>query len=133
MAEEQKIPVSQLPEATSFEGLYALGVDNTNSSVKISLEGVGKAAGDAEEATQEAKRVAEDLQRAKESGEFNGKNGEDGKTPVKGVDYFDGKDGGIVLPFFSMNPVTGLLTISGGGVNRFGFNYKTGRLTIKIQ
>ena len=33
------------------------------------------------------------LQQAKDSGQFDGKDGEDGKTPVKGVDYFDGKDG----------------------------------------
>lgn len=36
------------------------------------------------------------LAQAKESGEFNGaagQNGEDGYTPVKGVDYFDGEDG----------------------------------------
>ena len=36
------------------------------------------------------------LKQAKESGEFNGKDGVDGKdgyTPQKNVDYFDGKDG----------------------------------------
>lgn len=33
------------------------------------------------------------LTRAKESGEFNGKDGQDGYTPQKGVDYFDGDDG----------------------------------------
>ena len=33
------------------------------------------------------------LQQAKDSGQFDGEDGEDGYTPVKGVDYFDGKDG----------------------------------------
>ena len=33
------------------------------------------------------------LARAKESGKFDGKDGQDGYTPVKGVDYFDGEDG----------------------------------------
>lgn len=33
------------------------------------------------------------LEEAKESGEFKGDPGEDGYTPVKGVDYFDGQDG----------------------------------------
>ena len=33
------------------------------------------------------------LAQAKESGEFNGKDGQDGYTPQKNVDYFDGKDG----------------------------------------
>ena len=33
------------------------------------------------------------LAQAKESGVFDGKDGEDGYSPVKGKDYFDGKDG----------------------------------------
>lgn len=33
------------------------------------------------------------LEEAKESGDFKGDPGEDGYTPVKGVDYFDGQDG----------------------------------------
>jgi hypothetical protein len=33
------------------------------------------------------------LEQAKESGLFDGKDGEDGHTPVKGVDYFDGENG----------------------------------------
>lgn len=41
------------------------------------------------------KTVAAELTRAKESGEFDG---EDGYTPVKGVDYFDGVDGKDGIP-----------------------------------
>lgn len=40
--------------------------------------------------------IEEALAEAKKNGEFDGKDGVDGKdgyTPVKGVDYFDGKDG----------------------------------------
>ena len=33
------------------------------------------------------------LAHAKASGEFNGKDGKDGYTPIKGVDYFDGQPG----------------------------------------
>lgn len=33
------------------------------------------------------------LAEAKASGEFDGKDGQDGYTPQKGIDYFDGKDG----------------------------------------
>lgn len=33
------------------------------------------------------------LEQAKSSGEFDGKDGKDGYTPIKGVDYFDGVDG----------------------------------------
>lgn len=34
----ETIKISQLPESESFEGLYALGVDSQNRSVKISLD-----------------------------------------------------------------------------------------------
>lgn len=37
--------------------------------------------------------VNEALAQAKASGEFDGQDGQDGYTPVKGVDYFDGADG----------------------------------------
>lgn len=45
MAEDiQKIKVSELPEARSLTGLFALGVDNTNKSVKVGLEFLESAA-----------------------------------------------------------------------------------------
>ena len=50
-------------------------------------EGVGRVE-EAVEGVQEAIETA--LQEAKDNGEFDG---EDGYTPVKGIDYFDGKDG----------------------------------------
>lgn len=37
--------------------------------------------------------VNDALAQAKESGEFKGDKGDDGYTPRKGVDYFDGQDG----------------------------------------
>lgn len=37
--------------------------------------------------------VNDALAQAKDTGEFDGKDGEDGYTPQKGVDYFDGEDG----------------------------------------
>ena len=37
--------------------------------------------------------IEEALEQAKASGEFDGKDGQDGYTPQKNVDYFDGKDG----------------------------------------
>lgn len=43
-----------------------------------------------------AESVADDIKKRADAGEFNGKdgkNGEDGYTPIKNVDYFDGKDG----------------------------------------
>lgn len=40
----QKIKVSELPEARSLTGLFALGVDNTNKSVKVGLEFLESAA-----------------------------------------------------------------------------------------
>lgn len=45
MAEDiQKIKVSELPEVRSLTGLFALGVDNTNKSVKVGLEFLESAA-----------------------------------------------------------------------------------------
>ena len=58
------------------------------------------------------------LAQAKASGEFNGKDGKDGYTPIKGVDYFDGqpgkdgadgKDGAIPLKFLQGKEFSKLL------------------------
>lgn len=52
-----------------------------------------------------------DLQAAKESGMFDGKDGKDGYTPQKGVDYFDGIDGAPgqdgVSPSITVMDITG--------------------------
>lgn len=49
---------------------------------------------DAEAAAEQAEEnVRTALQEAKDSGEFDGAPGEDGYTPIKGVDYFDGAPG----------------------------------------
>ena len=47
----------------------------------------------ANQASDNANRVAQELTEARARGEFNGADGKDGYTPVKNVDYFDGKDG----------------------------------------
>lgn len=60
-------------------------VNGKTGAVNISAEDVGAID---EEDLQEATNKA--LAQAKESGEFDGA---DGYTPIKGVDYFDGKDG----------------------------------------
>lgn len=63
-------------------------VNGKTGKVKLTAEDVGAISQeDLQEATNEA------LAQAKASGEFDGKDGIDGYTPIKGVDYFDGEDG----------------------------------------
>lgn len=50
----KKKKVSELPEATSWVGLWTLGVDALNKSVKVSLEFIKKGYDDAVEATKKA-------------------------------------------------------------------------------
>lgn len=81
-----EIPVIRRPKVTDAEPTpvqqdvitQAIAALNEGvSTVEEAVAGVGEAIDTA-------------LQEAKDSGEFDGK---DGYTPVKGVDYFDGKDG----------------------------------------
>lgn len=93
---EGKVKVSELNECTDFNGLYTLGVDSNNNSVKVPLQKVGEAANNAEEAARNATEITDAIRKDLEEGKFNGSDGADGAdgyTPVKGVDYFDGKDG----------------------------------------
>lgn len=63
-------------------------VNGKDGKVELTAEDVGAISQDElQEATNKA------LEQAKASGEFDGADGKDGYTPVKGVDYFDGKDG----------------------------------------
>ena len=50
----KKIKVSQLKAATTLVGLWTLGVDATNKSVKVSLEFIKKAYDDVVAATKKA-------------------------------------------------------------------------------
>lgn len=49
--------------------------------------------GDAVKTTELQNAINTALAQAKASGEFDGKDGQDGYTPQKGIDYFDGEDG----------------------------------------
>lgn len=69
------------------------------------------------------KGVNEALARAKESGEFDGK---DGYTPVKGKDYFDGKDG-----LDGVSPVVSATEIEGG--HRVTTTDKNGTKTFDVM
>ena len=65
-------------------------------SLEDKLPDLDEAKDKAEEAAKAANDTAAEIRRAKEAGEFDGAPGEpgkDGKTPVKGVDYFDGAPG----------------------------------------
>ena len=55
----ETIKISQLPESESFEGLYALGVDSQNRSVKISLDELADNAAVLEEAEEILGRMEE--------------------------------------------------------------------------
>jgi len=55
----KKRKISELPEAGSLVGLYTIGVDNENKSVKASLEFVKTAADNANEATEKANTATE--------------------------------------------------------------------------
>lgn len=50
----KKIKVSQLKAATTLVGLWTLGVDATNKSVKVSLEFIKKAYDDVVSATKKS-------------------------------------------------------------------------------
>ncbi len=114
-----------VPYAMTFCGLYWL-LDSY-----VPLDGGG---GGVDE-TQLREAVNTALQKAKESGEFdgkdgtdgkdgaNGKDGADGKTPVKGVDYFTPEDVASVVqqvldslggvPIFGMVDGNNVITLSG--------------------
>ena len=57
----------------------------------------------------EAAAQVEAIELARANGEFNGRDGQDGYTPVKNVDYFDGKDGED-----GTSPVVTVAQITGG-------------------
>ena len=50
---------------------------------------------DTKKAAESAVEKAEDVVKRADNGEFNGKDGKDGYTPQKGIDYFDGAKGDI--------------------------------------
>lgn len=55
----KKIKISELPLADTVKGLYTIGVDALNRSVKVSLEFVKKAADKADAAADKAQKAAE--------------------------------------------------------------------------
>jgi hypothetical protein len=55
----KKIKISELPLADTLKGLYTIGIDALNRSVKVSLEFVKKAADRANEAADKAQKAAE--------------------------------------------------------------------------
>lgn len=55
----KKIKISELPLADTLKGLYTIGLDALNQSVKVSLEFVEKAANKAMEAADKATKAAE--------------------------------------------------------------------------
>lgn len=55
----RKIKISELPLADTLKGLYTIGLDAFNQSVKVSLEFVEKAANKAKEAADKATKAAE--------------------------------------------------------------------------
>lgn len=100
--------------------LFIAGVTATDAA-KAAIEAVAAAC----DITEDMKKAIAELQEAVKRGDFNGKDGtsitwndltdeqkkqlkgepgEDGKTPVKGVDYFDGKDGGLIYPSYKVDP-----------------------------
>lgn len=80
------IPVIRRPKVTDAEPTPVQQdiITQTIAALNAGVERAEQAADGIEETIETA------LQEAKDSGEFDG---EDGYTPVKGVDYFDGKDG----------------------------------------
>ncbi len=78
----------------------------------------------AEEATAEAMRVAEDLKTARDNGEFDGKPGADGYTPVRGVDYWTEADKDEIKDYVDEQIGTG-----GGGSAEGAVLYTTQDLT----
>ena len=108
----KKIKVSQLKAATTLVGLWTLGVDATNKSVKVSLEFIKQAYDDvatikknAETATGNANTQAD---RAKEQADNPPKMGDNGNwwqwddTLKKYVDTGVLAKGGVIYPTFSI-------------------------------
>ena len=60
----KKIRVSALPEATTLKGLYTIGVDKDNRSVKAGLEFVEAAADNANEAAESARKTEAEIKKA---------------------------------------------------------------------
>lgn len=81
-----------IPTVYAFVGVVKEGADPSGDESYPPTPDVGEqaaaAASVAMQAAAEAKATAEDIERRADSGEFNGKNG---YTPIKGVDYTDGK------------------------------------------
>lgn len=61
-------------------------------SFRTEMQGIMNAA---KKAAESAVEKAEDVVKRADNGEFNGKDGKDGYTPQKGIDYFDGAKGDI--------------------------------------
>lgn len=55
----KKVKISELPLADTLKGLYTIGVDALNRSVKVSLEFVEKAVDKANAAADKAQKAAE--------------------------------------------------------------------------
>ena len=60
------------------------------NAANTAADAANTAAGNADTAAGNAQTTADEIRQAKENGEFDG---EDGYTPQKGVDYFDGQNG----------------------------------------
>ena len=77
--------------------LEELKRNSGNDAVDVDLtelqENVSKLSEEKLDKTALPKAINTALEQAKESGEFNGKDGVDGYTPQKGIDYFDGEKG----------------------------------------
>lgn len=77
-------------EVTKEDIESALGYEPANNEKVLQIE---KDVNNKLSATELSTAIEEALRQAKESGEFDGKDGVDGYTPQKGIDYFDGQDG----------------------------------------
>lgn len=88
----KKIKISELPEGTSLKGLYTMGTDANNQSVKVSLEFVETrttaaetAAADAQTATEAAKTATTAAETAATSANAQAQNAEEQATEAKGA------------------------------------------------
>lgn len=122
----KKKKVSELPETTSWIGLWTLGVNALNKSVKVSLEFIKKGYDDAVEATKKAlasskkaddsaKEADKQADRAKQQADHPPMMGENGnwyQWDEASQSYIDTgvlAKGGILYPTFYIDPDTMLL------------------------
>lgn len=85
----------RIRQGTFTAGVEISETDDIYQQILKKMQDTYNAAQKAQADVEQTKAIAKDIQERADSGEFNGKDGKDGYTPQKGIDYFDGAKGDI--------------------------------------